>query len=205
MDRRSRLKLWFDSHPVNQDSIGTHQIEKDGIKSLLAVISSKDGKALDVACGSGAYTFLLAEQGLTVIGIDISPVCISELRKSPLSRNLKISAVEVEDGRNLPFQDCSFDVITCIGMLEYYPFDEKMTFISEMVRLLAPDGWLIFDIPLRGHHKTIEFTQMERSIGNDIFPESSEKIQNCLQGLGCDLLKVQICGFEQQFLFKKLK
>ncbi|AWX45353.1 Demethylmenaquinone methyltransferase [Flagellimonas maritima] len=46
---------------------------------------------------------------------------------------------------DLPFDDNSFDVILCNHVLEHIPNDTKA--MEELYRILAPDGWGIFQIP----------------------------------------------------------
>ena len=205
MDRKERLKAWFDRHPVNQDSIGTHSVEREGFKKLLHEISIKQGMGLDVACGTGAYTFLLAGEGLKVTAVDMSFASLEKLRCDPLYNPKTVKAFLIADATSLPFGDAEFTIVSCIGMLEYYPLEEKQAFISEMVRVLSKGGWLVFDIPLADHPKTIEFTKMEQGVGNSVFPESEAVVVTLLMKLGCACVKVQRTGFEQQFLFQKIR
>jgi len=46
---------------------------------------------------------------------------------------------------DLPFQDNSFDVILCNHVLEHIPDDTKA--MSELLRVMKPGGWGIFQIP----------------------------------------------------------
>ncbi|MEM1001435.1 MAG: methyltransferase domain-containing protein [Bacteroidota bacterium] len=46
---------------------------------------------------------------------------------------------------NLPFEDNSYDVIFCNHVLEHIPDDTKA--MSELVRIMKPGGWGIFQIP----------------------------------------------------------
>ena len=46
---------------------------------------------------------------------------------------------------NLPFEDASFDVIFCNHVLEHIPDDTKA--MQELLRILRPGGWGIFQIP----------------------------------------------------------
>ncbi|MEO0572117.1 MAG: methyltransferase domain-containing protein [Bacteroidota bacterium] len=46
---------------------------------------------------------------------------------------------------NLPFEDCSFDVILCNHVLEHIPNDQKA--MAELYRVLKKGGWGVFQIP----------------------------------------------------------
>ncbi|MFI2742298.1 class I SAM-dependent methyltransferase [Zhouia sp. PK063] len=53
---------------------------------------------------------------------------------------------------NLPFDDNSYDVILCNHVLEHIPNDTKA--MQEMLRVLKPGGWGIFQIPQDIHRET---------------------------------------------------
>ena len=46
---------------------------------------------------------------------------------------------------NLPFEDNQFDVILCNHVLEHIPEDRKA--LSELLRVMKPGGWGIFQVP----------------------------------------------------------
>ncbi len=61
------------------------------IRSLLP-----QGTALDVACGMGRNSIYLAEQGLAVTSVDISPVALDLLNQEALRRNLQIETLQLD-------------------------------------------------------------------------------------------------------------
>jgi len=95
------------------------------------------GRALDVACGAGRNALFLAERGLRVVGVDISPVGLALARRAALARGLPVAlaALDLERAR-LP--EASFDAITCIHYLERSLF-------GELERALRPRGVLVYE------------------------------------------------------------
>jgi tellurite methyltransferase len=75
------------------------------------------GTALDLACGLGASSLLLAERGLRTFAWDISPVAIEKLNAVALERSLPIVA-EVKDALRDPIPPARFDVIVVAHYLE---------------------------------------------------------------------------------------
>lgn len=94
---------------------------------------------LDAGCGTGAVISLLADKypDKHYTGIDLSPNMI-EVAKSKSSSN---SAFVCGDCEQLPFDENSFDVITCSMSFHHYPYPEK--FFTSCYRVLRPNGRLI--------------------------------------------------------------
>lgn len=70
------------------------------------------GRALDLACGAGRHTLVLAEAGWTVTAVDRSSVGIELLRSRARDRGLKIDArvLDLEKGE-LAFETDAYDLI----------------------------------------------------------------------------------------------
>lgn len=74
-----------------------------------------DGRALDLACGTGPVTLWLAARGLTVVGLDVSPVAIDLLRRAADANGLdgRIDARVVDLDLGLPDDLVDLDLIVC--------------------------------------------------------------------------------------------
>lgn len=100
----------------------------------------KDKRVLDIACGKGTTSILIAEKfGCKVIGVDISPELIEEAKM--LARKSKLEHLvefKVADATLLPFNDNEFDVTIAQAMLVL--IDEKSSVIKEALRVLKPTG-----------------------------------------------------------------
>ena len=100
--------------------------------------------ALDMGCGTGAVTRVLAElPGMrAVVGIDPSPLFIEKARD--LARGISRVSFETGDARAVPFSDASFDLVVFHTVLCHVPEPERA--LQEARRVLRPDGWLaVFD------------------------------------------------------------
>lgn len=96
-------------------------------------------KVLDVGCGAGFLSNLLASENLQVTGLDISVESLSVAKKYDTTK--KVQYVE-GNAYMLPFADNSFDVITCMDFLEHIEDPERA--IKEMSRVLKPNGQFFF-------------------------------------------------------------
>jgi ubiquinone/menaquinone biosynthesis C-methylase UbiE len=115
--------------------------QQEMLRTYLRDIEFPDGaKVLEVGCGTGAITRVLATRPRVgeVVGVDPSPYLIDKARAlSPRVPNL---AFEVGDGRALGFQDASVDVVILHTVLTHVVGPETM--LTEAHRILRPGGWL---------------------------------------------------------------
>ncbi len=119
---------------------------RDGLNTpaFLAMLPEVGGLAgLDVGCGEGHNTRLLAERGARVIGIDISATFIRLAREAEEAHPLGIR-YEVASAVDLPFGDASFDFATAFMSLMGIPETERV--LAEIFRVLRPGGFLQFSI-----------------------------------------------------------
>jgi ubiquinone/menaquinone biosynthesis C-methylase UbiE len=103
----------------------------------------RDARVLEVGCGTGAVARTVASRPhvADVVGVDPSPVFLERARQ--ISDNEKLSFV-VGDGRELPFDDASFDAVVCHTSLCHIPEPERA--LAEARRVTAEGGALaVFD------------------------------------------------------------
>jgi SAM-dependent methyltransferase len=98
---------------------------------------------LDVGCGEGHNTRLLARRGAHVTAIDISETFIHHARDAEEAQPLDIR-YEVASATNLPFDDASFDFATAFMSLMDIPEVEHV--LAEVFRVLKPAGFFQFSI-----------------------------------------------------------
>ncbi len=103
-------------------------------------VSSQD-RVLEVGCGMGRYTIILAQRGLRVEGLDLSPVLLERLRGFDGGRfNIPLHCADV--ARHPAELDGQFDVVMCFFTLHHLP-DLPLCF-EAMARLVRPGGRLVF-------------------------------------------------------------
>ena len=104
-----------------------------------------DSKGLDVGCGIGNITTLLAEAvapGGHVTGVDISSEMLDQARKSAKTAGLaeRLSFRE-GDMHCLPFEEATFDWVWSVDCVGYAPL-EPIPLLKELVRVIKPGGTL---------------------------------------------------------------
>jgi 2-polyprenyl-3-methyl-5-hydroxy-6-metoxy-1,4-benzoquinol methylase/glycosyltransferase involved in cell wall biosynthesis len=103
------------------------------------------GKAvLDFGCGTGYGSAILAKTAESVVGLDIDAAAMEWAQGTHQSQQLKFHRCS-DLGASLP--DASFDVVTCFEMIEHVDFAMQKATISNIARLLRPDGVLLISTP----------------------------------------------------------
>jgi SAM-dependent methyltransferase len=95
-------------------------------------------RLLDAGCGSGRTLDELARYG-RVSGVDLSPDAVETARKRGHD-DVQVARVE-----ELPFADGTFDVVTCLDVVEHTP-DDRAT-LAELRRVTRPGGLLLVTVP----------------------------------------------------------
>ena len=99
-------------------------------------------RVLDLACGTGYGSALLAQAGGQVTGIDISPQAIKAAKKLYGRCGVKFMTGDCFD---LPFDDGSFDVVVANEMIEHVEDHDGL--IAEVKRVLDEKGLFLVSTP----------------------------------------------------------
>ena len=102
-------------------------------------------KVLDLACGEGYNTRILARKGAKVIGIDLSERLIELANQEERKEKLGILYYNLDAADLGDFPSSHFDIVTCFMALQDIQHYEKA--ISEVARVLKNRSRFIFSIP----------------------------------------------------------
>ncbi|XP_034995117.2 putative methyltransferase DDB_G0268948 isoform X1 [Zootoca vivipara] len=132
--------------------------------------------AVDVGCGSGQSTRMLAKHFEKVVGTDISEAQIEEARRAPHPPNVSYLVCPAEE---LPFEDGSVDLVTAFAAAHWF---DGPRFLREVDRVLKPSGCVVFssyNLDMRLCYKDCsdELTEIFREIQAQLFSFRNEKIE----------------------------
>jgi 2-polyprenyl-6-hydroxyphenyl methylase / 3-demethylubiquinone-9 3-methyltransferase len=120
-----------------------HEINPLRLAHIERLASGLDGKrVLDVGCGGGILAEAMAGRGAQVTGIDLAdkPLKVAMLHGTETGSRVDYRLVSAE--ALAAESPGSFDVVTCMEMLEHVP--EPASTVAACARLAKPGGWVIF-------------------------------------------------------------
>jgi len=137
-----------------------------GVEDLLKTYGRSTKKILELACGSGSMSILLAKRGYDLIGLDISEEMLMIAKDKALNERLKIGFFQ-QDMITYELNQ-AFDTVICIcdGM-NYVLENEDLREVFERVHeSLKADGVFIFDIST--------YYKLKYILGDSTIAESQE-------------------------------
>lgn len=129
---------WWDPHGEFRPLHQINPLRLDWINSLAPL---KNQHVLDVGCGGGILSDSMARKGAIVTGIDLATKSLRVAQLHALDTdtpNVQYREVSVEAlAQEAPG---SFDVVTCMEMLEHVP--EPASVVLACAKLVNPGGWV---------------------------------------------------------------
>jgi 2-polyprenyl-6-hydroxyphenyl methylase / 3-demethylubiquinone-9 3-methyltransferase len=131
---------WWDPESEFRPLHQINPLRLDWIDGLAAL---KDKSVLDIGCGGGILSDSMARRGAHVTGIDLS---VKALRVAQLhaleagTANVEYREISAESLASA--QPESFDVVTCMEMLEHVP--DPASVVRACHALVKPGGWVFF-------------------------------------------------------------
>lgn len=187
-----------------------HDIYRDYLNtpSFFEILPDIKGmRGIDIGCGEGSNTRLLAKQGAIIEAIDIAPVFIEKAKALEKEYPLGIN-YSVASATQLPYQNESFEFATSFMCLMDLPDQEKA--LMEAIRVLKPGGFFQFSIE-HPCFKTPHLKKVKTESGKtyayeigDYFSETKGKIEEWIFGDAPNEIKSRMSKFKVPNFHKTL-
>lgn len=105
-------------------------------------------RALDFGCGVGRLTQALAAHFDAVTGVDISTEMLGLARRHSRAGE-RVTYVHNTRPDLAGFADASFDLVCSLITLQHIPPAPARRYLAEFIRVLAPGGVAVFQLPAR--------------------------------------------------------
>lgn len=138
------MPIWFPTSEPCRTTIGPPQPE------LVTLVEQGafQGEVLDVGCGTGGLALLLAANGYSTVGLDLSEAAISLARSEARRLGLERAEFQVADVTSFTGYDGRFGTVVDGALFHTIPPSFRSRYQEAIVRAAAPGAWyfvLVFD------------------------------------------------------------
>jgi 2-polyprenyl-6-hydroxyphenyl methylase/3-demethylubiquinone-9 3-methyltransferase len=130
---------WWDPHSEFKT---LHEINPLRLGYIQEYASLEGKEVLDVGCGGGILSESMAACGARVTGIDMGEAPLQVARLHLLESGLEVNYERIPVERLAAERPESFDLITCMEMLEHVP--DPASIVNACSKLLKPEGYIFF-------------------------------------------------------------
>ena len=116
----------------------THASGQDIVRLVELTEATGEDRALDVATGGGHTALALAPHVGSIVVSDLTPRMLEAACEHILGMGIENATFELADAEGMPFEDASFDIVTC--RIAPHHFGDIAAFAREVSRVLRPGG-----------------------------------------------------------------
>lgn len=128
---------WWDK---NSEFKPLHDINPLRLEYIDSQVGLKNKRVLDVGCGGGILSESMYAKGAEVTGIDLGEKALNVAKLHQYESGTKVDYRLVSVEQLASEQPASFDVVTCMEMLEHVP--DPQAIVVACARLVKPGGAL---------------------------------------------------------------
>ena len=120
-----------------------HQINPLRLEWINGICPVQGLHTLDIGCGGGILTDSLARKGATALGVDLSTKALKVAQLHAMeAQTANVSYREISAESLAQEAPGSFDLVTCMEMLEHVP--DPSSIVRACATLVKPGGWVFF-------------------------------------------------------------
>ena len=130
---------WWD---VNSEFKPLHEINPLRLNWINDLVDLKGKRVLDIGCGGGILSESMHFKGAKVTGIDLGEKALNVAKLHQLESGADVDYQCVSAEQLAALEPASFDVVTCMEMLEHVP--DPAAIVAACAKLVKPNGSVFF-------------------------------------------------------------
>jgi ubiquinone/menaquinone biosynthesis C-methylase UbiE len=144
IDNRDPVVGSYDGHNNFQD-YETHLFKDFDTTNLTAI---------EYGCGPGRNLVRFSQRFARVDGVDIAETNLDKARENLSHNNITGSNLYLCDGKSLPVEDASYDVVFSVICLQHIcSYDIRFSIMQDIKRVLKPGGYFCFQMGYNGKRR----------------------------------------------------
>ena len=141
----------------------------DFFEKLFAAHKTEVKSILDLACGTGTLSFIFAERGYEVIGVDASPDMLSRATAKPCPDGAIPPLFLCQDMQELDLYGTVDAAVSSLDSINYLDgFDALDATLSRLKFFINPNGLFLFDVNTEYKFRTIDGECFMRDGDDDV-------------------------------------
>jgi SAM-dependent methyltransferase len=159
-------------------------------RAFLLGEAKRGERALDLGCGEGDFTALLAEAGAAAVGVEIANAAIRRARAKHPGLDFRLALID----RPLPLEDNSFDLVWASEVIEHIA--DTARWLSEVRRVLRRGGRLLLTTPSHGRLRLAlgGIERFSEPLGDHLHLYSRRSLTGVLNDFGFADVRVRRAG-----------
>lgn len=136
-------------------------------------------RVLDIGCGGGILADAMARKGAEVLGIDLAAKALKVAQLHALEAGTQgVKYQEISAEALAAEQPGSFDIVTCMEMLEHVPLPASI--VQACATLVKPGGWVFFST-LNRSFKSFMFAVVGAEYVLNLLPRGTHEYQKLIR------------------------
>jgi ubiquinone/menaquinone biosynthesis C-methylase UbiE len=166
------------------------ELEPPALERRVAFVRSAvrgGDRALDIGCGTGDFTAVLADAGAQPIGVDVAQAALDRARARHPGLDFRLVPI---DGP-LPLEDASFNLVWASEVIEHVA--DTARWLSEVRRVLAPRGRLLVTTPSHGRLRLLlgGIERYSEPLGDHLHLYTKRSLREVLNEFGFDVAELR--------------
>jgi SAM-dependent methyltransferase len=147
-------------------------------------------RVLDLGCGEGAFTALIARHGAGAVGVEVAEAALQRARARYPQLDFRLAPLDGE----LPLQDAAVELVWASEVIEHVA--DTARWLSEVRRVLAPGGTLLLTTPDHGRARLLlgGIERYSPPLGDHLHLYTRRSLRRLLRDFDFDQLSVRSAG-----------